>query len=102
MNDLEEVTKRVATELANVRLWEETVASARDTLRRDETSLANARRDLAKAKAELYDAFPELLPDVPVVDTGDWQPPGDGSGFQPVEVDDPDDVPDFRESPGQR
>lgn len=77
-------------------------------VKRLEAELADARRDreaardaLAVARDSLFDAHPELAPSrapepVPMPDVP-WQPPGGGLSFEPVEVDDPDDVPDFSE-----
>lgn len=67
-------------------------------LRDARTNEDHAREELAQAKREMFEAHPELAPDAAQVRVEDaaWSPPGPGA-FTPVEVDDPDDVPDFRE-----
>lgn len=59
-----------------------------------------ARDELAVARDSLFDVYPELAPTrapEPAVPVPDWTPPG-GAAVEFVEVDDPDDVPDFSET----
>lgn len=71
-------------------------------LKKIQEEMVIAKLDLEKAQAELdvardamFAAHPELLPRTEIPEPS-WAPPGPGV-FTPVEVDDPDDIPDFRE-----
>lgn len=88
--------------LQHYRDCEEAVAHATSTLRRMEAERDNSAEAMRTARDNLLKAYPELVQVDRVVQlptpAGEWQPPGPGA-FTPIEVDDPDDVPDFRERP---
>lgn len=87
--------------LQHYRDCEEAVAHATSTLRRMEAERDNSAEAMRTARDNLLKAYPELAPtgaNVTPNPNAEWQPPGPGA-FTPIEVDDPDDVPDFRERP---
>lgn len=68
------------------------VQDARQRLVKAELAQAAAKEELDKARDVLFEHHPELRPG-----SQDWHPP-EGE-FEFVETDDPDDVPEFRETP---
>lgn len=86
--------------LQHYRDTEQAVKDAKAELNRREVDRTNAADAMRKVRDELLEAYPELVAVDRVVEiptpAGDWQPPGPGM-FTHIEVDDPDDVPDFRE-----
>lgn len=94
------MAEAVDRELQNVRDWESTVKMETEALNTSKGQLADARIRLAEVRDELFEAHPELMPSGPAVAAGaeDWSPPGPGM-FEPIEVDDPEDLPEFREAP---
>lgn len=93
------LAKDVEDALQEFRDCESLVKKMEEDLGLAKLDMVSARQRLEEARDAMFEAHPELLPrtehPLPVAD-GDWQPPGPGM-FTPVEVDDPDDVPDFRE-----
>lgn len=86
---------RVDHALQTYRDTEQRCEDAKRELRRADADRSSARIALDKARDELFTAHPELQPVARPVIVND--PVSDG-GFRSVEVDDPDDVPDFRET----
>lgn len=94
------MAEAVDRELQHVRDWESQVKTDTEDLNRSKAELANAQIRLAAVRDEMFEAHPELMPSGPAVAAGaeDWSPPGPGM-FEPIEVDDPEDLPEFKESP---
>ena len=87
--------------LQDYRDTEQTVKDAESQLRQAKVALSNARTWLDKARDEFFAAHPELQPVQRPVITNNFTGDADSAlhgGFRPVEVDDPDEIPDFREA----
>lgn len=85
-----ELVSRVETSLTAVEHAKTDVARAEAELDSERGELRKREVELTNARDALYAAYPELLPAAPVAQT-----PIESEAFEPVEVDDPDDVPGF-------